>query len=498
MPSRPLCLLLGLVMVTSACTGRVAATATSGDGAASQASQAPRAGVTHDSSPAAAATTPPPTDSATSEGADGPVLVIPAADALLLLARMGEEATIATGPVRRAVADSTGGIVFQSDVIKRLERSSAKPQTVLRPAAADASLDLLDVVDIDGGTRILYVRHRANGSGWAVEAADLSGGNRQVLVGGNDGSAFHHASVGGGRIVVTRRSGGDSSACSWLEVRGIGDDNDGAVNPLPRSDCPREPVRWATLSPDGTAVAYVARADGALHAVVADLRSGTETLRYEIPEANGLDFDGDVVLVTQPQRVTLIPVDGIVAEYAVDNVAGDDPVGVATLSPLALPLAAYVDNLADSSSGTTSEEASPSAPSDDGPAAADSSDVPLPDDGAVTPTEDQSGEEQTEQPSPHEDVTDNGDVDESDVEIESESEDRTYGDQRDTGSNTHDSSSGEASGQSMRLSQQTIPDTACGHLGELRGHGDAVVPAATNSSIVRCANAVIAPRRTAV
>ena len=264
-------------------------------------------------------------------------------------------------------------------------------------------------------------------------------------------------------------------------------------------------MRWATLSPDGTAVAYVARARGALHAVVADLRSGTETLRHEIPAASGLDFDGEVMLVTQPEKVTLIPVDGIVAEYAVDNVVDDGPVGVATLSARALPLAAYIDDLADDGSGWSE---SPTGPAHDGPGGdpTDSPDVPLPDyvpgpvpdDSTVTPSEDESGEEQAEQPSSHEDVADDGDVDESDVEVESEGEDRSYSDQRDTGSDTHDSSSGEALGVSMQHSWQTIPDTACEHLGELGPQGDAVFPAATNSSIMRCANDAIARLRTAV
>lgn len=498
MPSRPLCLVLGLVMVASACTGQATAT---GGGARPQAVQD---GGTERESPTTTATTPAPSGSATPSDSIGPVMVIPAADALLLLARVGEEATIATGPVTRAVADSTGGIVYQSGVIKRLARSSEKPQTVLQPEGEDAGLDLLDVVEIDGSPRILYVRHRATGSGWAVEASDLDGEDRQVLIGGNDGSAFHHASVGGDRIVVTRRVRGESSNCSWLDVKGLGDSGASVVNPLPRSDCPRGPVRWATLSPDGMTVAYVARAGGALHAVVADLRSGAETLRHEIPDASGLDFDGEVVLVTQPQKVTLIPLDGIVAEYAVDNVADDGPVGSATLSPRALPLTAYIDDPADERS---SDSESPTDAAHDGPDGdpTESSDVPVPDDvprpvpddGTVSPSEDQSGEEQTEQSSPHEDVTDDGDVDESDVEVESEGEDRSYSDQRDTGSNTHDSSSGEAPGVSMQHSRQTIPDTACEHLGDLGPQGDAAVPAATSSSIVRCANAAMAPLRTA-
>jgi|GEM_PF-5444679 len=353
-------LLVGFALLSAACGGEAATTTTAGAAPATTAGPAPTttaegASTTTSTTPETTipATTTTTTTIAATTTTAAPVPTPPAPGTVLITNEDGVYEVTLSGTVTQvidadsgavggiiafAIDDTAGGVIFQpgrspwavhgaASIVYRVEAGSSTPTAFLTPSDTQG-LSLEDVID-SGTIKAYYTRLETAGGAPADYTQTLrvfdsvSGTVTELAIVGGWESGSSPISVGGSRIVRNWAaeiwSGVTVSDLSGSDVVAPGNPNpDGATDCIPMCG------HAATVSPDGTQIAYAQQVGGVLEIILADLASGTVMLTANMaPPIGGyvesIDLNDAYIVVNLIEEGSEVPTRATIIDIASDG-----------------------------------------------------------------------------------------------------------------------------------------------------------------------------------
>ncbi len=223
--------------------------------------------------------------------------------------------------VTAAFDDRAGGVVYQYETtpeeygthsILRITAGGTTP-TIVLAADPGRQVQLTDVAEIDGRTKLLYLEGPADADFDSLMIADLLGGAPEVAVAVDPGAAPGRAgvtptsitdgSLSEESIAVIWHYGDIEASCSYVEV--LDTAGDPTFGPVPAT-CGETDVTHMELSPDG---ARLAMADGQRIFVV-DVETGDRLAEWSTGPVSAIDFDGGTVIATGTDGYTTLSLRG--------------------------------------------------------------------------------------------------------------------------------------------------------------------------------------------
>ena len=241
------------------------------------------------------------------------------------------------GIIAFAIDDTAGGVVFQpgrspwavhgaASIVYRVEAGSSTPTAFLTPSDTQG-LSLEDV--IDSGTIKAYYTRLETAAGapdytQTLRVFDSASGTVTELdtVGGWE-SGSSPISVGGNRIVLNWNGEG-WSGITVLDLSGSNVVAPSNPNSEGSFDCIPMCGHAATVSPDGTQIAYAQQVGGILEIILADLASGTVMLTANMtPPVGGyvesIDLNDAYIVVNLIEEGSEVPTRATIIDIASDG-----------------------------------------------------------------------------------------------------------------------------------------------------------------------------------
>ena len=265
------------------------------------------------------------------------------------------------GIIHVAIDDTKGGIIFQprvqpwsvfgtDSIVYRIGAGASSASTFLIPTS-EQGLSLEDVVD-NGGVKTYYTRLDTSAGGdqyiQTLRRYDVATGTvtELALVGGWE-SGSRNISIGGNRI-LRNWSGEGWEGASAMSLAGDEIVLAGTPNSEGQFDCRPDCAHAATISPDGTKVAFAHQVLGQLVINVADLDSGLNLENYIMSWPIGgyvdsIDMSDDYIVVNTIEEGSETPTKARVINIATGDVTLSPVVGRAFFTRAVINTGGVVD-----------------------------------------------------------------------------------------------------------------------------------------------------------
>jgi len=348
-------LLFGFALLAAACGSEAATTTTAGPAPSTTAGPAPTTTAEGTSTtttpettiPATTTTTVAPTTTTLLPGPTPPApgtVLITNEDGVYEVTLAGDVTQVIDadsgavgGIIAFAIDDTAGGVIFQpgrspwavhgaASIIYRVQAGSSTPSAFLTPADTQG-LSLEDVIDT--GTIKAYYTRLETAAGapdytQTLRVYDTASATvtELAIVGGWE-SGSSPISVGGNRIIRNWNGEGWSgvtvSDLSGTNVVAAGNPNSGGS-----FDCIPMCGHAATVSPDGTKIAYAQQVGGVLEIILADLSSGAVLLTANmVPPIAGyvesIDLNDAYIVVNLIEEGSEVPTRATIIDIASDG-----------------------------------------------------------------------------------------------------------------------------------------------------------------------------------